>query len=126
MRKMPKVKDILIGLMWNPLLLIALTLLRGFLPAGDLVSFLQLIPVMFGGLFLYIAVRFIYDLGYNYTSIILFIVFAPITCLFSLMGGLFGPIGIILYCLVASIPAWLVWLTLKFWLAREERRKNIL
>lgn len=36
------------------------------------------------------------------------IVLAPLTVYGAVIGGLFGPVGIVLYPLVLSLPAWLV------------------
>ncbi len=34
-------------------------------------------------------------------------VLAPLTIAAALIGGLFGPVGIVLYALVLSLPAWI-------------------
>ncbi len=118
---MQVVRTILLASTWNPVLIFVITLLRGFTVPLDVESYLQLIPAMFGGWFLFFAVKKIYDLGRKTTGITVFIILAPITSLASLIGGLFGPIGIILYCLILSIPAWLIWLIVR-WLEARKRR----
>ena len=97
-----------IGSLWNPLLIILSGIIRGFTFPLDLNSYLQLIPTAVVGLFLYYAVKAIHFMGRKKTAIVAFVILAPITCIFSITGGLFGPIGIILYGLVPGIPAWVI------------------
>lgn len=56
---------------------------------------------------------------------ILFIILAPITSIGTLIGGMFGPIGIISYCLILSIPAWLTWLIVRGRVAREIKSRRL-
>ena len=106
-------KIICIASFWNPLLIIFISLIRGFSLPLDLAIYYQLLPTLISGWFLYFAVLKIHNSGRKTAAKVLFIIFAPITSLLSIMGGLFGPIGIILYSLVASIPAWAYWLVCK-------------
>ena len=103
------IKFILLASIWNPLLIIVISLLRGFTIPLDLRIFLQLVPAMFGGWILYFVVKKIYGFGWPATAVVAFIILAPITSYASLFGGLLGPIGIVLTCFVISIPAWLAW-----------------
>jgi len=95
--------------------MIVFNLVRGFgfnVPL-DTESFIQLLPTFIAGWFLYFAVLRIHSSGRKKSAKILFVILAPITSFMSIIGGLFGPIGIILYSLVASIPAWAYWLVCK-------------
>ncbi len=42
------------------------------------------------------------------TSYILTVLLVPLTGMFALFGGLFGPFGVAAYSVVASTPAWVV------------------
>ncbi len=106
-------KTICVAGFWNPLLIIAFNLVRGFDFPLDTESYLQLWPTFIAGWFLYFAVLQIHSSGRKRTAKVLFVILAPITSFMSIIGGLFGPIGIILYSLVASVPAWAYWLVCK-------------
>ena len=110
-----------IASLWNPVLITLVTLSRGYSIPLDLSNNIQLIPAFFAGWFLYFAVKKIHNLGFKKTAITLFIILAPITSISSITGGLFGPIGIILYSLVPSIPAWFVWLIVRWLVARKTK-----
>lgn len=158
-------KTICIASLWNPLLIIIFSLIRGFslpldpeiyflllpiLIAGLIlyfavlkiynsgrktvakvlfviltpVIFFQLLPALPAGWFLYFAVLKIHNSGRKRTAKVLFAILAPITSFLSIIGGLFGPIGIILYSLVASVPAWAYWLVCKFMDTRKTQEKG--
>ncbi len=117
-------KTICIASLWNPLLIIVFSLIRGFsLPLDPEIYFL-LLPTLIAGLILYFAVLKIHNSGRKRTAKVLFVILAPITSLLSIIGGLFGPIGIILYSLVASVPAWAYWLVCKFMDTRKTQEKG--
>lgn len=86
--------------------------------------FFQLLPALPAGWFLYFAVLRIHNSGRKRTAKVLFVILAPITSFLSIIGGLFGPIGIILYSLVASIPAWVYWLVCKWVDTRKSQEKE--
>ncbi|MCY4112356.1 MAG: hypothetical protein OXG33_00235 [Chloroflexi bacterium] len=50
------------------------------------------------------------------------VVLAPLTVYGAVIGGLFGPVGIVLYPLVLSLPAWLV---LGVTVLVQRRRSNV-
>ena len=110
---MSNFRTICIASFWNPLLIIFISLIRGFSLPLDPAIYFQLLPALPAGWFLYFAVLKIHNSGRKRTAKVLFVILAPITSFLSIIGGLFGPIGIILYSLVASVPAWAYWLVCK-------------
>ena len=86
--------------------------------------FFQLLPALPAGWFLYFAVLRIHNSGRKRTAKVLFVILAPITSFLSIIGGLFGPIGIVLYSLVASIPAWTYWLVCKLMDAKKGKENG--
>ena len=67
------------------------------------------------------ALRKIYR-HHRVIAYILTVLLIPVSGFFALTGGLFGPIGIALYSLVASLPAWIV---LGIFALFESRRKKL-
>ncbi len=116
-------KTICIASFWNPFLIIFISLIRGFSLPLDPLIFIQLLPALPAGWFLYFAILRIHNSDRKRTAKVLFIILAPITSFLSIIGGLFGPIGIILYSLVASIPAWAYWLVCKWMDTRKSQEK---
>lgn len=121
---MPSFKTICIASFWNPFLIIVINLIRGFNLPLDPAIYFQLLPALPAGWFLYFAVLKIHNSGRKRTAKVLFVIFAPITSFLTIIGGLFGPIGIILYSLVASIPAWAYWLVCKLMDTRKLQEKG--
>ncbi len=117
-------KTICIASLWNPLLIIIFSLIRGFSLPLDPEIYFQLLPSLPAGWFLYFAVLKIHNSGRKRTAKVLFAILAPITSFLYIIGGLFGPIGIILYSLVASVPAWAYWLVCKFMDTRKTQEKG--
>ena len=115
---------ICIASFWNPFLIIFISLVRGFSLPLDPASYYQLLPTLIAGWFLYFAVLKIHNSGRKTAAKVLFVILAPITSFLSIMGGLFGPIGIILYSLVVSIPAWAYWLVCKLVEARKLQERG--
>ncbi len=68
---------------------------------------LFLLPTWLSGLFLTIALQCTHRIN-KPAAYISGIVLVPASVLLVTFGGLFGPIGIIVYALAASLPAWLV------------------
>ena len=121
---MPSFKTICIASFWNPFLIIVISIIRGFSLPLDPAIYFRLLPILIAGLFLYFAVLRIHNSGRKRTAKVLFVILAPITSFLSIIGGLFGPIGIILYSLVASIPAWVYWLVCKWVDTRKSQEKG--
>lgn len=117
-------KTICIASFWNPFLIIIISLIRGFSLPLDPAIFFQLLPALPAGWFLYFAVLRIHNSGRKRTAKVLFVILAPITSFLSIIGGLFGPIGIVLYSLVASIPAWAYWLVCKLMDAKKGKENG--
>lgn len=100
---------ILLALLWLPLGLILLTAARGFSLPIDQQAWLSLVGVAPFGLPLALACRGLRRIGHRVAAWRTFIVFAPVTVLSVLTGGLFGPLGIAAYAVVASFPAWAIY-----------------
>lgn len=89
-------------------------------PPGPAV-WLSLLPTIPAGMPLAAACYLIRRTGRSRAATTTFILAGFVTVLAALVGGLFGPIGILAYCLVASIPAWLV---LGFYKAIDARKRK--
>ena len=102
--------------LWLPLAILVVSGIRfGGLPTDAEVGGMLTAGVMIGSMVLFtwiaalpltLAVTFLYRrvrvLAYVFGAIL-----APITVFGALIGGLFGPIGIVAYALVFSAPAWI-------------------
>lgn len=96
-----------VALLWLPIGVVFYPLLRfGAVPLEWFV-WLSLVPTTVGGLSLAFAWRAIYRRNYTRTAGIFFIILAPISILAGVIGGLFGPIGLIVYPTFFSLPAWI-------------------
>lgn len=100
---------ILPALLWLPLGMLLATAARGFSPFSDPQAWLSLIGVAPFGLLLALACRGLHRGRHPAVAWAIFIVFAPVTVLAVLMGGLFGFVGIAAYAVAASLPAWAVY-----------------
>lgn len=49
----------------------------------------------------------------------------PLTVLYGLVGGLLGPLGIVVSVLIASLPAWIVYGVLKLIKSKRARRAKV-
>ncbi len=114
------------ALLWLPLSIIALTLLRGFaIPdqsLGEWLIFFTLGPM---GIVLPLACRAIWRQGYKKTTVVLGVILMPLTVLYGLVGGLLGPLGIVVSVLIASLPAWIVYGVLKLIKSKRARRAKV-
>ena len=110
----------LLALTWLPLLIIVLTLLRGFaLPEQGWQDWLFFSILFPSGLFLPLPCRAIWRMGYRKTVYVLLAVFGPLTVLYGIVGGLLGPFGIMGSVAFCSVPAMLTWGVL--WLINKKR-----
>ena len=103
---------VLIALLWLPVTIMFSTVARGFSIPPDPKIWVSLWPTIFAGLPLAAACWLIYRRGNVRAAIITFLLVGIVTVLAAIIGGLFGPIGIFAYCAVASVPAWVVWITI--------------
>ena len=107
-----------LALAWLPLGILAISLLRGltFLsePAALLSALPSLVVAAPFGLPLALACRQIHRLPRPRTAWVAFALLAPLTTLASIAAGLLGPIGIALYAIVLSLPAWLLYAMLRW------------
>ena len=103
---------VLIALLWLPVTIMFSTVARGFSIPPDPKIWVSLWPTIFAGLPLAAACWLIYRRGNGRAAIITFLLVGIVTVLAAIIGGLFGPIGIFAYCAVASVPAWVVWITI--------------
>ena len=110
-----RVIRLLVLSLWLPLAILVVSVIRfglstaadvgGMLTAGVMIGSMVLftwiaaLPLTLAVTFLYRRVRV---LAYVFGAIL-----APITVFGALIGGLFGPIGIVAYALVFSAPAWM-------------------
>jgi hypothetical protein len=110
-----RVIRLLVLSLWLPLAILVVSVIRfglstaadvgGMLTAGVMIGSMVLftwiaaLPLTLAVTFLYRRVRV---LAYVFGAIL-----APITVFGALIGGLFGPIGIVAYALVFSAPAWI-------------------
>lgn len=102
--------------LWLPLAILVVTAIRfGTLPAGEeaggIPSAVAMIALMV--LFAWIA-AFPLTLAVTFMhrrvralAYVCGVVLAPLTVYGAVIGGLFGPVGIVLYPLVLSLPAWI-------------------
>ena len=101
-----------IALLWLPVTIMFSTMARGFSIPLDPEIWLSLWPTIFAGLPLAAACWLIYKRGNGRAAIITFLLAGVVTVLAAIIGGLFGPVGIFAYCAAASVPAWVVWITI--------------
>ena len=111
-----RVLRLLVLPLWLPLAILVVSVLRfGGLPADGVSGGALFIGAMVGSmvLFTWIAAMPLtaaLALLYRRARIVAYVcgaVLAPITVFGALIGGLFGPIGIVAYALVFSAPAWI-------------------
>ena len=106
--------------LWLPVALLALALVRfpGMpgaegvgLPPWSAVP--KLLPVWFAGLPLTFALRLLHRRS-RAVAIVCGVALVPISAYAVMLGGLFGPPGILLYAALASLPAWIALAVLRF------------
>lgn len=98
----------LLALLWLPLG-IFLVAPKGILLFVDSQVWLALIFLAPLGLPLALACRALRRGGHVVSAWVTFIVLAPATVGSVVIGGLFGPLGIALYVIIFSLPAWAVY-----------------
>lgn len=111
-----RVLRILVLPLWLPLAILVVSVLRfGGLPSDADIGGMPNAGVMIGSMVLFtwiaalpltLAVTFLYR-RVRVLAYALGAVLAPLTVFGVLIGGLFGPIGIVAYALVFSAPAWI-------------------
>ena len=84
-------------------------------------AWLSLVVIAPCGLPLARACRRLLGLGYPVTAWVAFAVLAPLTAVASLFAGLLGPVAILVYALVLSTPAWILYAFLRRARRREPR-----
>ena len=102
--------------LWLPLAILVLSVIRfGGLPTAASLGGPLAVGAMVGSMVLFTWIAAIpltvgLALLYRRARIVAYVcgaVLAPITVFGALLGGLFGPIGIVAYALVFSAPAWI-------------------
>jgi len=111
--KVPQGRFWLIALLWLPIGIAATAVVRGFGLPLEPQAWLSLVVVAPCGLPLAFAWSSIHALGYQRTAAAACGIFALATVVLSLVAGLLGPIGIAVYALVISVPAWIVYAILR-------------
>ncbi len=120
----------LVAALWLPLGVATFAFTRfGMIPPSDpgnpglIHDLVSLSPAMLGGLPLAVALRRIWQLKRIKTAYLLGAILGPLAILAATMGGLLGPIGVILYPVIFSLPAIVAaaWLT---WRQRRADRNN--
>lgn len=84
----------------------------------------SLTPVAVCGLPLALACRRIWRLDHRRTAWSLGIGLGAVTTLATVFAGLLGPLAILVFALVLSVPAWVVALSLRRWQQRERGETN--
>ncbi len=100
---------ILLALLWLPFGILLVTAARGIPLFIEPQAWLALIFLAPFGLPLALACRALRRGGHVASAWVTFIVLAPATVGSVLIGGLFGPLGIAIYAIVFSLPAWAVY-----------------
>ena len=100
---------VLLALLWLPFGILLVIAARGIPLFVEPQAWLALIFLAPFGLPLALACRALRRGGYVVSAWITFIVLAPATVGSVLIGGLFGPLGIAIYAIVFSFPAWAIY-----------------
>lgn len=100
---------ILLSLLWLPSGMLLVTAARGTPLFIEPQAWLTLIFLAPFGLPLALACRALRRGGHVMSAWAAFIVLAPATVGSVLIGGLFGPLGIAIYAIVFSLPAWAIY-----------------
>lgn len=99
----------LLALLWLPFGMLLMTAARGMPLFVEPQAWLELIILAPLGLPLALACRALRRRGHVVSAWVAFIVLAPATVGAVLIGGLFGPLGLVVYAIVFSLPAWAVY-----------------
>lgn len=100
---------ILLSLLWLPLGMQLVAVARGFSLIIEPQAWLDLVFLAPFGVPLALACRLLWRGRHVVSAWVAFIVLAPATVWAVLIGGLFGPLGIAIYAIVLSLPAWAVY-----------------
>ena len=100
---------ILLSLLWLPFGMLLVTAVRGTPLFVEPQAWLSLIFLAPFGLPLALACRALWRGGHVASAWVAFIILAPATVWAVLIGGLFGPLGIAIYAIVFSLPAWAIY-----------------
>ena len=103
----------LVALLWLPIGIAATAVVRGFGLPLEPQAWLSLVVVAPCGLPLAFAWSAIHGLGYPGTAGAVCGILALTTVVLSLVAGLLGPIGIMVYAIVISLPAWILYVVLR-------------
>ena len=110
-----RVIRLLVLSLWLPLAILVVSVIRFGLSTGADVGGMLTAGVMIGSMVLFtwiaalpltLAVTFLYR-RVRVLAYVCGAVLGPVTIVGALIGGLFGPIGIVAYALVFSAPAWI-------------------
>ncbi len=110
---MPSPVFILLALLWLPVGVAASALFRGMEIPPELRVWLPLLAAAPAGLPLALACRLLHRKGFRVTAWVVMAVLAVATVGATLVAGLLGPVAIVIYALVISLPAWLAVLLLR-------------
>ncbi len=111
--KIPRRRFWLVALLWLPIGIAATAVVRGFGLPLEPQAWLSLVVVAPCGLPLAFAWSAIHGLGYPGTAGAVCGILALTTVVLSLVAGLLGPIGIVVYAIVISLPAWILYVVLQ-------------
>lgn len=100
---------ILFSLLWLPFGMLLVTIVRGIPLFIEPQAWLGLIFLAPFGLPLALGCRALWRGGHVTSARVVFIILAPATVWAVLIGGLLGPLGIAIYAIVFSFPAWAVY-----------------
>ena len=115
-----------LALLWLPAGLVVQAIVRfgaDFGPAAEPAMWLatvpmlavSLLPVAPCGLPLALGCRRLWRLGYRRGAWVAGIVLGAATVAAALVAGLLGPVAIVVYAIVLSVPVWIAW----YWLVRR-------
>ena len=110
---MPRPVFFPLAILWLPAGVVASALFRGLGVPPEPRAFLSLLAVAPAGLPLALACRRLHQKGYRITAWAVMAVLAAATVVATLVAGLLGPIAIVIYALLVSLPAWLAALLLR-------------
>ncbi len=117
--KIPRRRFWLVALLWLPIGIAATAVVRGFGLPLEPQAWLSLVVVAPCGLPLAFAWSAIHGLGYQGTAGAVCGILALTTVVLSLVAGLLGPIGLVAYAMVLSLPAWILYAILRLRLRRN-------
>ena len=106
---------------WLPVGILLYSIIRFFALPTELFAWIYLLPATIGGVPLALALRAIYRKSYFKTAGISLVVLAPLTILGGVLGGLFGPVGLVLYPAFFSLPAWIAYGIVCLWEKLKQR-----